>query len=87
MNNSEVSKTEQNTMLTDRQEGIRDLEKLLKSKKKQFKPAKYMQALGSISLLYSTEKRKTNETQMEVAENIARNLNKGVYFAKIIITW
>jgi hypothetical protein len=35
-----------------------------------------------LALLYSTEKRKANETRMEMAENIARNFNKGVYFAK-----
>jgi hypothetical protein len=40
-----------------------------------------------LALLYLTEKRKANEAQIEMAQNFARNFNKGVYFAKIIVTW
>jgi hypothetical protein len=35
-----------------------------------------------LALLYLTEERKANETRIEMAENIARSYNKGVYFAK-----
>jgi hypothetical protein len=47
-----------------------------------------MQALGIISpFIFKGEKRKANERQMEMADNIVRYYNKGVYFAKIIVSW
>ncbi len=74
-------------MLTDRQEAIKDLEKLLKSKKNNLNQQNLRRHWAVLALLYSTKKRKANETQMEMAENIARNYNKGVYFAKKIVSW
>jgi hypothetical protein len=33
--------------------------------------------------MYSTKKTSTNETQMDIKENIAKHYNKGIYFVVI----
>ncbi len=55
INNSEVGKTEQNIMLIDRQEGIRDLKKLLKSRKNNLNQQNLRRHWAVLALLYSTE--------------------------------
>ncbi len=85
-NNSEVNESEKNIVLTDRQEAIKDLEKLLKSKKNNLNQQNLRRHWAVLALLYSTDKRKAYETRIEMAEYPARNYNKGVYFAKKIVT-